>query len=129
MPRLGSVVLSILLFAPGVFAQTASPTRMDVCQQVGTDLPFHKGIKIEILKYEPGTDTFEVNSVRFPGEGNADIVLDALLKSVPKLMQNEKMVRKNPFDIVGEIYELTAPLPTLTEDEKSARKACARKFQ
>lgn len=74
----------------------------------------------------PPTDTFTVFSVKFPGEGNSFVTLDALAGSSKKVNARRTEIAKTPEDIVDERFVLDKEMPTLFERERKARIGCAR---
>lgn len=85
----------------------------------GTDLSIPKGTLIEILKYEVATDTFVIQSVAFPGEGESWVVPEALARAWKH--EALEQMKKSPESLVGQQFQLNAELPTLFPHEIKAR--------
>lgn len=99
----------------------------DVCANKGTDLVFPKGHKFIILQYHGGTDTFEIQSQQFPGEGNSTVTLEGLADAVPEIKTRRFEIAKNPDDLIDSTFETKKDLPTLFPREKAARSVCGKK--
>lgn len=98
-----------------------------VCEFEGSYLVFPKGKELRVLKYEVETNTYQIASVDFPGEGNLSVTLSALSARVPKIRQIQQDLRKSPEDIVDSVYVPDEKIPSLSPKERIARKSCLLK--
>lgn len=95
----------------------------------GTDLVYPKGQVFEVLRYNPLTDTYEIFSPAFPGEGNSFVTLQGLVGSVTKIQKQISILKKNRENIVGGEFKAEKDIPTLLLSEVSARKTCSKEHK
>jgi hypothetical protein len=100
--------------------QPASAKKPALDTVYGTELPMLEGALVEIKSYDAATETYTVQSVTFPGEGEIDVTPEGLQKGVPVI--DLKRLSKNPAGIVGQIMKLDADMPSLFKEEKEKRR-------
>ena len=66
---------------------------------------------IEIRSFDRDTETFCVFSVKFPGEGDSFVTVQALADAVKSMSPDE--ILENPSGLVGKQFETTKELATV----------------
>lgn len=119
--------LMIAVFALPAFSTEIATEHVKLCREkLGTDLKFPAKKKFQIVKYDANTDTYDIQSPDFPGEGLSIVAFQTILKSVKELRPIESMVKRKPEEIVDNVYTSEKDLPTLFAKEKEAREGCRK---
>jgi len=87
---------------------TASLTQ---AEELSAGLPLSANTLIEIRSFDRDTETFCVFSVKFPGEGDSFVTVQALTKAVPKLSPDE--ILDNPDALIGKQFSTVNELATV----------------
>ncbi len=110
------VLLSIAALMTSIAVQAAEPKDT----KYGSDLPFLEGVLIEIQSYDPETQTYQVSSPEFTGEGEAYVTPEGLARGVKAI--NLDLIKRKPTSIVGQQFKTDQKVPTLFDEEREARK-------
>ena len=115
--------LNLLTFLSILFSSLALLAKEET---LGSDFPLPAKAKIRILGYDDQTQTFRVESVRFPGEGESYVLKKDLLsriKNINKIKGMDKVrAYGRPGLLVREEIILTKKLPTYHLEEIERRK-------
>lgn len=122
MRNLKLVVLFLVAFQISV---VTAKEKQKLDTVYGSELPFMKGVMVEIKSYDADTQTFEVASPEFTGEGESYVTPEGLKKGLHSL--DLSRIKSDPQSIVGNQYKTDAEIPTLFPEEKAARSATAPK--
>jgi hypothetical protein len=81
--------------------------------------PYPKDSLIQIVNYDPSSNTYEIISQNFPHEDHGYVTAQALCKSAPSI--NLKDIQQHPARIVSWIIKTDNVLATLDFDEIAKR--------
>lgn len=124
--KIFAAALTVLLMIAVPFAGAADANqKLKPDPKYGTDLPLPKGAVIEIISYDEKTDSYEVGSVNFPGEGSTFVTPEGLARAIPAL--DLTRLKNSPQKILSTQYKLDGVLSGLTDEELKMRSRVKKK--
>lgn len=101
----------------------------DPCALKGGDLVFPKGKQLRVLQYDRPTDTFQIQSFKFPGEGISHVTREVLAESLDVDAARKRAILREPDDMVDAVYTTRTDVATLFARELKARGGCGKNLK